>query len=216
MTNSTSAEALAAFNFILENADLQDEGPLGYGWQSQKMTEAIATVRATLEAEPKAQAPAEWEVAKDCLTAIKAQCEVQPSALAKAIVVTCERGLLALSTASEPKAQDEPVAQSKGAHDHMMTVAWRVVQSGGYNSTKELVRSICKAIAADKNLRAKLATPVSYDAALQAERERLCAAIKEADDKAGVEADYMLDSNDCISVIRGTWNPDAARTEGKT
>jgi hypothetical protein len=38
------------------------------------------------------------------------------------------------------------------------------------------------------------------------ERERLCAAIKAADDKAS-EHDYMLDSDDCIKVIRGTWNP---------
>lgn len=44
--------------------------------------------------------------------------------------------------------------------------------------------------------------------AVAAERERLCAAIKAADDKAS-ESDYMLDSNDCISVIRGTWNPGA-------
>lgn len=43
-------------------------------------------------------------------------------------------------------------------------------------------------------------------AAVAAERERLCAAIKAADDKAS-EGDYMLDSDDCISVIRGTWNP---------
>lgn len=41
-----------------------------------------------------------------------------------------------------------------------------------------------------------------------AERERLCAAIKAADDKAS-ESDYMLDSDDCSSVIRGTWNPGA-------
>jgi len=43
--------------------------------------------------------------------------------------------------------------------------------------------------------------------AVAAERERLCAAIKAADDKAS-EDDYMLDSDDCISVIRGTWNHD--------
>ena len=43
---------------------------------------------------------------------------------------------------------------------------------------------------------------------LAAERERLCAAIKAADDKAS-EGDYMLDSDDCISVIRGTWNPNS-------
>ena len=37
-----------------------------------------------------------------------------------------------------------------------------------------------------------------------AERERMCVAIKAADDIAS-KADYMLDSDDCISVIRGTW-----------
>jgi hypothetical protein len=41
---------------------------------------------------------------------------------------------------------------------------------------------------------------------LAAERERFCAAIKAADDEAS-DNDYMLDSNNCISVIRGTWNP---------
>lgn len=41
-------------------------------------------------------------------------------------------------------------------------------------------------------------------AALANERERCCSEIKAADDKAS-EEDYMLDSNDCISVIRGTW-----------
>lgn len=41
-------------------------------------------------------------------------------------------------------------------------------------------------------------------ACMAAERERQCAAIKAADDKAS-EGDYMLDSDDCISVIRGTW-----------
>jgi len=34
--------------------------------------------------------------------------------------------------------------------------------------------------------------------------ESLCARIKSADD-AAINGDYMLDSNDCISVIRGTW-----------
>jgi hypothetical protein len=41
-----------------------------------------------------------------------------------------------------------------------------------------------------------------------AEREAMCEAIKEADDKAS-DNDHMLDSDDCISVIRGTWEPDA-------
>ena len=40
---------------------------------------------------------------------------------------------------------------------------------------------------------------------VDAERERLCAAIKAEDDYCVTEGDYMLDSDDCISVIRGTW-----------
>jgi hypothetical protein len=45
-------------------------------------------------------------------------------------------------------------------------------------------------------------------AKVAAERERLCAAIKAADDEAVEKEDYMLDSDDCIKVVRGTWNPD--------
>lgn len=35
-------------------------------------------------------------------------------------------------------------------------------------------------------------------------RERICAEIKAADDKAS-GGDYMLDSDDCIKVARGQW-----------
>ena len=46
----------------------------------------------------------------------------------------------------------------------------------------------------------------AYAAAqVAAERERLCAAIKAEDDYCVTEGDYMLDSDDCIRVIRGTW-----------
>ena len=41
----------------------------------------------------------------------------------------------------------------------------------------------------------------------QALIEELCAKIKAADDKALDEANYMLDSNDCIKVLRGEWQP---------
>jgi len=51
-----------------------------------------------------------------------------------------------------------------------------------------------------------LYTAEQLHAAVAAERDRLCAAIKAADDEAS-KGDYMLDSDDCISVIRGTWNP---------
>ena len=36
--------------------------------------------------------------------------------------------------------------------------------------------------------------------------EQMCAAIKAADNKAA-ESDYMLDSDDCIKVLRGQWDP---------
>lgn len=52
------------------------------------------------------------------------------------------------------------------------------------------------------------------EAALLAERERICAAIKATDDAASA-CDYMLDSDDCIAVVRGELGPanyeDAAR-----
>ena len=50
-----------------------------------------------------------------------------------------------------------------------------------------------------------LFTAEQVRAAVVAERERICAAIKAADDKSVDEAGYMLDSTDCISIVRGTW-----------
>lgn len=46
----------------------------------------------------------------------------------------------------------------------------------------------------------------AIDAALAAERERICAAIKATDDAASTH-DYMLDSDDCIAVVRGELGP---------
>ena len=43
-----------------------------------------------------------------------------------------------------------------------------------------------------------------WDAAVAFERERICAAIKAEDDHCA-DGDYMMDSDDCISVARGTW-----------
>lgn len=43
------------------------------------------------------------------------------------------------------------------------------------------------------------------EAVAAAERERICAAIKAEDDYCVTEGNYMLDSDDCISVARGTW-----------
>lgn len=41
--------------------------------------------------------------------------------------------------------------------------------------------------------------------AAEAERERICAAIKAEDDYCVTQGDYMLDSDDCIKVARGEW-----------
>lgn len=42
------------------------------------------------------------------------------------------------------------------------------------------------------------------EAVAEAERERICAAIKAEDDHCA-DGDYMMDSDDCIEVVRGTW-----------
>lgn len=50
-----------------------------------------------------------------------------------------------------------------------------------------------------------------------AEREKVCAAIKEEDDYCVDEGDYMLDSNDCIAVARGQWQrPDFSTEQEKS
>ena len=58
-----------------------------------------------------------------------------------------------------------------------------------------------------------------YDAA-RLERERICAAIKAEDDYCVDQGNYMLDSDDCIKIVRGEWvRPDfsvvAARKKGE-
>ena len=62
------------------------------------------------------------------------------------------------------------------------------------------------------------ADSVLEDAA-RLERERICAAIKAEDDYCVEHGDYMLDSDDCIKIVRGEWvRPDylvdAARKQG--
>ena len=44
----------------------------------------------------------------------------------------------------------------------------------------------------------------AVEAAVLRERERICTAIKAEDDHCST-GDYMMDSDDCISVARGTW-----------
>jgi hypothetical protein len=40
---------------------------------------------------------------------------------------------------------------------------------------------------------------------VKSERERICKAIKEEDDYCVTQGEYMLDSDDCIAVAKGTW-----------
>lgn len=74
-----------------------------------------------------------------------------------------------------------------------------------------------------QDLEAKLAARAPADSVLedaaQLERERICAAIKAEDDYCVEHGDYMLDSDDCIKIVRGEWvRPDylvdAARKQG--
>ena len=62
------------------------------------------------------------------------------------------------------------------------------------------------------------ADSVLEDAA-RLERERICAAIKAEDDYCVDQGNYMLDSDDCIKIVRGEWvrpdfSVDAARKQG--
>lgn len=62
----------------------------------------------------------------------------------------------------------------------------------------------------EAQLKAAGAASVLEDAA-RLERERICAAIQAEDDYCVDQGDYMLDSDDCIKIVRGEWvRPDFA------
>lgn len=44
----------------------------------------------------------------------------------------------------------------------------------------------------------------AWEDSAKSERERICTAIKAEDDHCA-DGDYMMDSDDCIKVARGTW-----------
>lgn len=70
--------------------------------------------------------------------------------------LTTIRELKAALAAPSQAGQVEPVVQDRDLHSHMMVVACRAAER---RASKEVLRDVCRAIAADKNLRAKLATP---------------------------------------------------------
>lgn len=98
--------------------------------------------------------------------------------------------------------KDEQVGERLGLEPERAAFEAWLVQKGGWVAVPKK-RSTGTYISGQAQARW-----IGWQAAAAAERERLCAAIKAADDKAS-EGDYMLDSDDCISVIRGTWNPGA-------
>ena len=71
-----------------------------------------------------------------------------------------------------------------------------------------------------RELLAAPADSVQEDAA-RLERERICAVIKAEDDHCVEQGDYMLDSDDCIKIVRGEWvrpvfSVYAARKQGES
>lgn len=81
--------------------------------------------------------------------------------------------------------------------DHQSGQAWYWQDDGG-DHLESMVNSLPVVIRADQ-LRALVL------AAANAERERICTAIKAEDDHCVDNGDYMLDSDDCIKVARGQW-----------
>lgn len=74
----------------------------------------------------------------------------------------------------------------------------------------ELRRQHARIAELEAQLKAAGAASVLEDAA-RLERERICAAIKAEDDYCVDQGDYMLDSDDCIKIVRGEWvRPDFA------
>ena len=65
--------------------------------------------------------------------------------------------------------------------------------------TEQQVRSLLAATPAAQGMDAEI------QQAVESERERICAAIKAEDDHCIDQGDYMLDSNDCIKIVRGKW-----------
>lgn len=65
------------------------------------------------------------------------------------------------------------------------------------------IEMLCELLPADTNW-GDMLTPKIVEEIVWAERERICAAIKAEDDHCA-DGDYMMDSDDCIKVVRGTW-----------
>ncbi len=90
--------------------------------------------------------------------------------------------------------------------------------SGEWHPSRHQPERYAAMLAAAPTPPAQAADSVLEDAA-RLGRERICAAIKAEDDYCVDQGDYMLDSDDCIKIVRGEWvRPDfaidAARKQG--
>jgi len=91
----------------------------------------------------------------------------------------------------------------------------RIDENPGVQGLAQLGRNAINRVSRlESQLASADARTAELESALLVERERICAAIKATDDAASA-CDYMLDSDDCIAVVRGELGPanyeDAAR-----
>lgn len=108
-------------------------------------------------------------------------------------------------------AEAVPAQPGKPLRDLALGVTSFLVHSGF--DTSHLPASMGAALRRlrDAAIAATHPTQQGLEQAVAAERERICAAIKTEDDHCVDQGDYMLDSNDCIKIVRGEWvRPDFA------
>ena len=106
---------------------------------------------------------------------------------------------------------DSVTAPAAGAVAHTLSDAqieampvWRNFVGLWPESRREIVDAVVDLLAAAPTPPAQAADSVLEDATLL-ERERICAAIKAEDDYCVDQGNYMLDSDDCIRIVRGEW-----------
>ena len=104
----------------------------------------------------------------------------------------------------------QPAAQAAlAALKHPAVKSDMLVNGGALKLALNVLRRAGKNEVADELECTAQAAPVDADVRL--ERERLCAAIKAEDAYCVEHGDYMLDSDDCIEIVRGEWQrPDFA------
>ena len=104
-------------------------------------------------------------------------------------VIALREALASCRLTTTEQAEQEPVAwvglTKEELHQIEMTC----------ETSAECYRVIAKALK-DRNY----AAPVQ-----QVDLDKICAAIKAEDDYCVDQGDYMLDSNDCIKIVRGEW-----------